>query len=103
MRDIVQNHVLQVLSLFLMEPPTSFHAEAIRDEKVKLLRAIRPLDEEAEIATNAVRGPPTRGGTRGDLKGGYRDEPGVDPLSSTETFVAMRLEVQNWRWTGVPI
>jgi glucose-6-phosphate 1-dehydrogenase len=103
MRDIVQNHVLQVLSLFLMEPPTSFHAEAIRDEKVKLLRAIRPLDEEAEIATNAVRGQYTRGGTRGDLMAGYRDEPGVDPLSSTETFVAMRLEVQNWRWTGVPI
>ena len=103
MRDIVQNHVLQVLSLFLMEPPTSFHAEAIRDEKVKLLRAIQPLDEEAEIAANAVRGQYTRGGTRTDLMPGYRDEPGVDPLSATETFVAMRLEVQNWRWTGVPI
>lgn len=103
MRDIVQNHVLQVLSLFLMEPPTSFHAEAIRDEKVKLLRAIRPLDGEAEIAANAVRGQYTRGGTRSDLMAGYRDEPGVDPLSATETFVAMRLEVQNWRWTGVPI
>ena len=92
MRDIVQNHVLQVLSLFLMEPPTSFHPEAIRDEKVKLLRAIRPLDEEAEIAANAVRGQYTRGGTREELMPGYRDEPGVDPLSSTETFVAMRLE-----------
>ena len=103
MRDIVQNHVLQVLSLFLMEPPTSFHAEAIRDEKVKLLRAIQPLDDEAEIAANAVRGQYTRGGTRDDLMPGYRDEPGVDPLSATETFVAMRLEVQNWRWTGVPI
>ena len=103
MRDIVQNHVLQVLSLFLMEPPTSFHPEAIRDEKVKLLRAIRPLDEEAEIAANAVRGQYTRGGTREDLMPGYRDEPGVDPLSATETFVAMRLEVQNWRWTGVPM
>jgi glucose-6-phosphate 1-dehydrogenase len=103
MRDIVQNHVLQVLSLFLMEPPTSFHAEAIRDEKVKLLRAIQPLDDEAEIAANAVRGQYTRGGTRTDLMPGYRDEPGVDPLSATETFVAMRLEVQNWRWTGVPV
>jgi glucose-6-phosphate 1-dehydrogenase len=103
MRDIVQNHVLQVLSLFLMEPPTSFHPEAIRDEKVKLLRAIQPLDEEAEIAANAVRGQYTRGGTREDLMPGYRDEPGVDPLSETETFVAMRLEVQNWRWTGVPV
>ena len=79
MRDIVQNHVLQVLSLFLMEPPTSFHAEAIRDEKVKLLRAIRPLDEEAEIAANAVRGQYTRGGTRDGpharLPGGARRRP----------------------------
>jgi glucose-6-phosphate 1-dehydrogenase len=103
MRDIVQNHVLQVLSLFLMEPPTSFHAEAIRDEKVKLLRAIRPLDDEAEIVANAVRGQYTRGGTREELMPGYREETGVDPLSSTETFVAMRLSIQNWRWAGVPV
>jgi glucose-6-phosphate 1-dehydrogenase len=103
MRDIVQNHVLQVLSLFLMEPPTSFHAEAIRDEKVKLLRAIRPLEDEAEIAANAVRGQYTRGGTREELMPGYREEPGVDPLSSTETFVALRLNIQNWRWAGVPV
>jgi glucose-6-phosphate 1-dehydrogenase len=103
MRDIVQNHVLQVLSLFLMEPPTSFHPEGIRDEKVKLLRAIRPLETEAEIARHAVRGQYTRGGTRDDLMPGYREEPGVDPLSSTETFVALRLEVANWRWNDVPI
>jgi glucose-6-phosphate 1-dehydrogenase len=103
MRDIVQNHVLQVLSLFLMEPPTSFHPEAIRDEKVKLLRAIRPLEGEAEIAAHAVRGQYTRGGTREDLMPGYREEPGVDPLSSTETFVALRLEVANWRWNDVPV
>ena len=103
MRDIVQNHVLQILSLFLMEPPTSFHPEAIRDEKVKLLRAIRPLDDEADIAANAVRGQYTRGGTREDLMPGYREEHGVDPLSSTETFVAMRLAIQNWRWNGVPV
>jgi glucose-6-phosphate 1-dehydrogenase len=103
MRDIVQNHVLQVLSLFLMEPPTSFHPEAIRDEKVKLLRAIRPLDDERDIAANTVRGQYTRGGTRENLMPGYRDEPGVDPLSSTETFVARRLDIDNWRWTGVPV
>jgi len=103
MRDIVQNHVLQVLSLFLMEPPTSFHPEAIRDEKVKLLRAIRPLEGERDIAAKAVRGQYTRGGTREDLMPGYRDEPGVDPLSSTETFVALRLDIDNWRWTGVPV
>jgi glucose-6-phosphate 1-dehydrogenase len=103
MRDIVQNHVLQVLSLFLMEPPTSFHPEAIRDEKVKLLRAIRTWDTPAEIQANAVRGQYTRGGTREDLMPGYRDEPGVDPLSSTETFVALRLLINNWRWAGVPV
>src|SRR4051812_13918136 len=103
MRDIVQNHVLQVLSLFLMEPPTSFHAEAIRDEKVKLLRAIHPFRTESLIAANAVRGQYTRGGTREDLMPGYREEPGVDPLSSTETFVAMRLSIQNWRWNSRPV
>jgi glucose-6-phosphate 1-dehydrogenase len=103
MRDIVQNHVLQVLSLFLMEPPTSFHPEAIRDEKIKLLRAVATLDDEAAIAANAVRGQYSRGGTREQLMPGYREEPGVDPLSSTETFVALRLDIQNWRWNGVPV
>jgi glucose-6-phosphate 1-dehydrogenase len=102
-RDIVQNHVLQVLSLFLMEPPTSFHPEAIRDEKVKLLRAIRPLTEPADIARQAVRGQYTRGGTRDNLIKGYREEDGVDPLSSTETFVALRLHIDNWRWADVPV
>jgi glucose-6-phosphate 1-dehydrogenase len=103
MRDIVQNHVLQVLSLFLMEPPTSFHAEAVRDEKIKLLRAIQPMDNEQDIIGNAVRGQYTRGGTREALMAGYREEAGVDPLSSTETFVALRLAIENWRWAGVPI
>lgn len=103
MRDIVQNHVLQVLSLFLMEPPTSFHPEAIRDEKVKLLRAIHVPEADADIAANAVRGQYSRGGTRDDLMPGYRDEPGVDPLSSVETFVALRLRIDNWRWAGVPV
>ena len=102
-RDIVQNHVLQVLSLFLMEPPTSFHPEAIRDEKVKLLRAIRPLTDPADIARNAVRGQYTRGGTRENLIVSYREEEGVDPLSATETFVALRLHIDNWRWTDVPV
>jgi glucose-6-phosphate 1-dehydrogenase len=103
MRDIVQNHVLQVLSLFLMEPPTSFHPEAIRDEKIKLLRAVATLDDEAAIAANTVRGQYSRGGTREELMPGYREEPGVDPLSATETFVALRLDIQNWRWNGVPV
>jgi glucose-6-phosphate 1-dehydrogenase len=103
MRDIVQNHVLQVLSLFLMEPPTSFHPEAIRDEKLKLLRAIRPFAGEQDIARRAVRGQYARGGTREDPMPGYREERGVDPVSSVETFVALRLDIDNWRWAGVPV
>jgi glucose-6-phosphate 1-dehydrogenase len=102
-RDIVQNHVLQVLSLFLIEPPTSFHPEAIRDEKVKLLRSIRPLTEPEDISRSAIRGQYTRGGTRENLILGYREEEGVDPLSSTETFVALKLDIDNWRWAGVPV
>ena len=100
-RDILQNHVLQVLALALMEPPTSFGAEAVRNEKVKLLRAIR-LPTTAEIDRIAVRGQYTRGGTREELMAGYREEAGVDPLSSTETYAALRLDVDNWRWAGVP-
>ncbi|GAA2528040.1 glucose-6-phosphate dehydrogenase [Pilimelia columellifera] len=101
MRDIVQNHVLQVLALALMEPPASFSAEAIRNEKVKLLQAIR-LPGDRDIDDLAVRGQYTRGGTRFELMPGYREEPGVDPLSRTETYAAMRLDVDNWRWAGVP-
>jgi glucose-6-phosphate 1-dehydrogenase len=101
MRDIVQNHVLQVLALALMEPPASFSAEAVRNEKVKLLQAIR-LPRGRDIDDIAVRGQYTRGGTRDELMPGYREEPGVDPLSHTETYAAMRLDVDNWRWAGVP-
>jgi glucose-6-phosphate 1-dehydrogenase len=101
MRDIVQNHVLQVLALALMEPPASFDAEGLRNEKVKLLQAIR-LPTHRDIADLAVRGQYTRGGTRDDLMAGYREEAGVDPLSRTETYAAMRLNVDNWRWAGVP-
>jgi glucose-6-phosphate 1-dehydrogenase len=101
MRDIVQNHVLQVLALALMEPPASFDAEGLRNEKVKLLQAIR-LPTDRDIDDLAVRGQYTRGGTRDELMAGYRDEPGVDPLSRTETYAAMRLNVDNWRWAGVP-
>jgi glucose-6-phosphate 1-dehydrogenase len=101
MRDIVQNHVLQVLALALMEPPASFAPEALRNEKVKLLQSIRhPSD--GDIDRIAVRGQYTRGGTSGDLMPGYREEQGVDPLSRTETYAAMRLDVDNWRWAGVP-
>ena len=100
-RDILQNHVLQVLALALMEPPASFAAEAVRNEKVKLLEAIRPLTTP-DIVRNAVRGQYSRGGTAGQRMPGYREEPGVDPLSRTETYAALRLDVDNWRWAGVP-
>ncbi|HEY6593068.1 MAG TPA: glucose-6-phosphate dehydrogenase [Asanoa sp.] len=104
MRDIVQNHVLQVLALALMEPPASFAPEAIRNEKVKLLQSIRlpRYGADGDIDRIAVRGQYTRGGTKDDLMKGYREEDGVDPLSTTETYAAIRLDVDNWRWAGVP-
>lgn len=101
MRDIMQNHVLQVLALALMEPPASFAPEAVRNEKVKLLESIR-IPTEEEIDRFAVRGQYSRGGTPAEHMFGYREEPGVDPLSRTETFAALRLMVDNWRWAGVP-
>jgi glucose-6-phosphate 1-dehydrogenase len=101
MRDIVQNHVLQVLALALMEPPASFGPEAVRNEKVKLLQSIR-LPATGDIDRIAVRGQYSRGGTDDELMPGYREEPGVDPRSRTETYAALRLDVDNWRWAGVP-
>ncbi len=101
MRDILQNHVLQVLALALMEPPASFAPEAVRNEKVKLLQSIR-LPTTSDIDRVAVRGQYTRGGTPDELMPGYRDEDGVNPLSRTETYAALRLDVDNWRWAGVP-
>jgi glucose-6-phosphate 1-dehydrogenase len=101
MRDIVQNHVMQVLALALMEPPASFSPEAVRNEKVKLLQAIRPNRDG--IDRTAVRGQYSRGGTEDELMPGYREEPGVNPRSATETYAALRLDVDNWRWAGVPI
>jgi glucose-6-phosphate 1-dehydrogenase len=101
MRDILQNHVLQVLALALMEPPASFAPEAVRNEKVKLLQAIR-LPTTGDIDRIAVRGQYSRGGTADELMPGYREETGVDPRSRTETYAALRLDVDNWRWAGVP-
>ena len=102
MRDIVQNHVMQVLALALMEPPASFAPEALRNEKVKLLEAIRPPDPR-DIDRIAVRGQYSRGGTDDELMAGYREESGVNPRSGTETYAALRLDVDNWRWAGVPV
>jgi glucose-6-phosphate 1-dehydrogenase len=98
LRDIVQNHLLQVLSLLTMEPPASFDPEAVRDEKAKLLRAVRPLDPQ-----RMVRGQYTRGRIEGREVPGYRDEENVAAESDVETYVAMRVAIENWRWAGVPI
>jgi glucose-6-phosphate 1-dehydrogenase len=102
LRDIVQNHVMQVLALTLMEPPAHIEAQSIRDEKVKLLQAVViPSVDEAVGA--AVRAQYTAGTVDGQPVVAYREEPDVDPHSRTETFVAMKLAVDNWRWAGVPV
>jgi glucose-6-phosphate 1-dehydrogenase len=101
LRDIVQNHGMQVLSLTAMEAPASFTADAIRDEKVKALRSVEPLSS-ADVGSAVVRGQYTAGTVDADTVVGYRDEEGVAPDSETETYIAMRLEVDNWRWAGVP-
>jgi glucose-6-phosphate 1-dehydrogenase len=102
LRDIVQNHVMQVLSLTLMEPPATMDADGIRDEKVKALKAVEiPTPDEA--ITEVVRARYVEGWVDGHEVCAYRQEDGVDPRSQTETFVALRLSVDNWRWAGVPI
>jgi glucose-6-phosphate 1-dehydrogenase len=101
LRDMVQNHMLQVLSLIAMEPPVSLEAEAVRDEKVKLLKSIRPLTA-ANVAKQVVRGQYFAGSVDGQPRPGYRQETKVDPKSNVETFVAMKLLIDNWRWSGVP-
>jgi len=101
LRDMVQNHLLQVLALVAMEPPVSLEAEAVRDEKVKLLKSIRPF-EAAQMSAPVVRGQYAAGEIDGAKVPGYRQEPRVKPDSNTETYVALRLLVDNWRWSGVP-
>jgi glucose-6-phosphate 1-dehydrogenase len=101
LRDMVQNHLLQVLALVAMEPPVSLEAEAIRDEKVKLLQSIRPLPPEL-VRRCAVRGQYTAGSHGDAPQPAYRGEPKVRPDSNVETFVALKLLVDNWRWSGVP-
>ncbi len=100
-RDMVQNHVLQLLSLVAMEPPITFDANAVRDEKVKVLHAIQPLTGQ-EAATNIIRGQYGSGWVNGQQAVGYREEPGVSPVSMTETYVAMKVFIDSWRWAGVP-
>src|SRR5207302_10906675 len=101
LRDIVPNHMMQLLSLTAMESPASFQADAVRDEQAKVLHAIQPLDSE-EVLNRTVRGQYGEGVLGGERVPGYRSEPGVSPDSRTETYVAMKLTVDNWRWAGVP-
>jgi glucose-6-phosphate 1-dehydrogenase len=100
-RDVLQNHLLQLLSLVAMEPPATFAADALRDEKLKVLRAIAPPTRQ-EVARDVVRGQYDRGWVAGVPVRAYREEPEVDPQSETETYVAARFEVDDWRWSGVP-
>jgi len=100
-RDIVENHLMQLLCLTAMEPPISLAADAVRDEKVKVLRSLRPIPRE-EVPRNVVRGQYGRGVVRGEEEPAYREEPDVSPDSRVETYVAMRCFVDNWRWSGVP-
>ena len=101
LRDMVPNHVFQLLSLTAMEPPNSFDADAVRTEKHKVLEAVHPLDD-AEVRRNTVRGQYGAGNLEGKAVKAYREEPGVAADSKTETYVAMRLGIDNWRWAGVP-
>lgn len=97
LRDIVQNHLLQLLALTCMSPPSSFDAEALRDEKVKVFQSIRPV-----LPSEVIRGQYTRGLVNGKTMPGYRELEGVSPGSDTETYVALRLSVDSWDWAGVP-
>jgi len=101
-RDIVQNHLLQLLMVMAMEPPVAFNADEVRDEKVKVLRSLKPI-RGADVAKLTVRGQYGPGNFAGKPVPGYRQEPNVSATSTVETFVAMRVEVDNWRFAGVPI
>jgi glucose-6-phosphate 1-dehydrogenase len=101
LRDMIQSHVLQLTSLTAVEPPASFDATAVRNEKLKVLQSIRPFNLEM-VAQSVVRGQYAPGSVNGAKLAGYRDEPGVNPNSRTETFVAMKVLIDNWRWAGVP-
>ena len=101
LRDMIQSHVLQLTSLTAVEPPASFDATAVRNEKLKVLQSIRPFNLEM-VAQSVVRGQYAPGSVNGAKVAGYRDELGVNPNSRTETFVAMKVLIDNWRWAGVP-
>ena len=101
LRDMVQNHALQLLTMIAMEPPSNYDADAVRDEKLKVLRSLKPFTPET-VARDVVRGQYRSGSIGGQPAPGYLEEQKVPPGSHTETFVALRTEVRNWRWAGVP-
>ncbi|HEY2081443.1 MAG TPA: glucose-6-phosphate dehydrogenase [Verrucomicrobiae bacterium] len=101
LRDMIQNHMLQVLALVSMEPPVSLEAEAMRDEKVKLLKSIRPMTS-ADVTKQVVRGQYFAGVVDHEARPGYRQEPKVQSDSNVETYVAIKLFIDNWRWSGIP-
>jgi glucose-6-phosphate 1-dehydrogenase len=101
LRDIVQNHALQLLAMFAMEPPVEFRSQDLRDEKLKVLRAIREMSP-GDIASNVVRGQYVSGWVEGTKMPSFRDEPEIAPDSETETYVALKLAIGSWRWAGVP-
>ncbi|MCU0490747.1 MAG: glucose-6-phosphate dehydrogenase [Chloroflexaceae bacterium] len=100
-RDMIQNHLMQLLSLVAMEPPVAYDANAVRDEKVKVMRAIQPIAPE-QLDNCTVRGQYTAGSVAGKPVQGYHSEKGVTPDSHTETYVALKLAIESWRWAGVP-
>ena len=101
LRDMVPNHIMQLLSLTAMEAPASLNADAVRNEQAKVLRAVQPLDPD-DVLERSVRGQYGEGMLAGEKSAAYRAEPGVAPSSKTETFAAVRLNIDNWRWAGVP-
>lgn len=101
LRDMIQNHLFQLFSLVAMEPPVSLEAREVRDEKTKVMRSVRPIPAE-RLKEFAVRGQYTAGSVGGRKVSGYREEKGVDPESTTETYAALKIYVDNWRWADVP-
>lgn len=101
LRDMVQNHLMQLVALIAMEPPTKINAEAIKYEKMKVFQALHPLSED-DLKQNVIRGQYSASKIRGEAVAGYREEESVDKKSRTETFFAMKFFIDNWRWAGVP-
>ncbi|MGE5683467.1 MAG: glucose-6-phosphate dehydrogenase [Bacillota bacterium] len=101
LRDMVQNHLLQLVSLVAMEPPSAFHSNSVRNEKLKIFESLRSIDEK-DVGQSVIRGQYTSSRIKGTMIPGYREEKDVDPQSRTETYVAIKFYIDNWRWAGVP-